>query len=38
LDRYKNISKIAVRVRKRNVPVGGLIDCVEAEVIKENGR
>lgn len=38
LKRYKNISKIAVRVRKHNVPVGGVLDCVEAEVIKENGR
>ncbi|MBM4171782.1 MAG: dihydroneopterin aldolase [Ignavibacteria bacterium] len=38
LKKYKNISKIAVRVRKHNVPVGGVLDYVEAEVIKENGR
>ena len=37
LEKYKCIDKIAVRVRKNTVPIGGLIDCVEAEVIKENG-
>ncbi len=35
---FPHIKKIAVRVRKNNVPVGGVIDCVEAEVIKENGK
>ncbi len=34
LKKYSTVSKIAVRVRKNNVPVGGLIDHVEAEVIK----
>ncbi len=38
LEKYPSIKKIAVRVRKRHVPVGGVIDYVEAEVIKENGR
>lgn len=38
LAKYPEISKIAVRVRKNTVPIGGLIDCVEAEVIKENGE
>ncbi|MFA3781744.1 dihydroneopterin aldolase [Melioribacteraceae bacterium 4301-Me] len=38
LKRYPAIQKIAVRVRKHNVPVGGVIDYVEAEVIKENGK
>ena len=38
LKRYPVILKIAVRVRKHNVPVGGVIDYVEAEVIKENGE
>lgn len=38
LKKYKEINKIAVRVRKHNVPVGGVMDCVEAEVIKENGK
>ncbi|MBI1939117.1 MAG: dihydroneopterin aldolase [Ignavibacteriales bacterium] len=37
LEKYKGIKKISVRVRKHHVPVGGVIDCVEAEVIKENG-
>ncbi len=38
LKNFKNIHKIAVRVRKNNVPVGGVIEYVEAEVIKENGE
>lgn len=38
LAKYKCIEKISVRVRKNTVPIGGLIDCVEAEVIKENGK
>jgi len=38
LEHYDEIKKIAVRVRKNNVPVGGLIDYAEAEVIKENGE
>ncbi|MEG8947095.1 dihydroneopterin aldolase [Rosettibacter firmus] len=38
LNRYPAIQKIAVRVRKHNVPVGGVLDYVEAEVIKENGE
>lgn len=38
LDKYKSISKIAVRVRKHHVPVGGVLDYVEAEVVKENGK
>ncbi|MGK9477591.1 dihydroneopterin aldolase [Melioribacter sp. OK-6-Me] len=38
LEKYPSIKKIAVRVRKHHVPVGGVIDYVEAEVIKENGR
>ena len=29
------INKIAVRVRKNNPPLGGVVDCVEVEVIKE---
>ena len=36
LDKFNGISKIIVRVRKNSVPVGGVIDCVEAEVVKEN--
>lgn len=29
------IEKIAVRVRKNNPPLGGVVDCVEVEIIKE---
>jgi dihydroneopterin aldolase len=38
LKKYSGIQKIAVRVRKHSVPVGGVLDCVEAEVVKENGK
>lgn len=33
LDDFEGIYKVAVRVRKNSVPIGGVIDCVEAEVI-----
>lgn len=32
---FPAIEKIAVRVRKNNPPLGGMVDCVETEVIKE---
>lgn len=35
LINFKTINKIAVRVRKNNPPLGGVVDCVEVEVIKE---
>ena len=35
LNTFDGIIKLAVRVRKNSVPVGGVLDCVEAEVIKE---
>ena len=35
LKKYDRILKVAVRVRKNNPPLGGVVDCVEAEVIKE---
>ena len=35
---FPSVKKVAVRVRKNSVPVGGVIDHVEAEVIKENGK
>lgn len=38
LKKYNSIKKISVRVRKHHVPVGGVLDYVEAEVIKENGE
>ena len=37
LSQYKEIIEIHVRVRKHHVPVGGVLDFVEAEVIKQNG-
>lgn len=35
LKKFDRIKKVSVRVRKNNPPVGGVVDCVEAEVIKE---
>lgn len=35
LNKFTEIHKIAVRVRKNNPPLGGVVDCVEVEVIKE---
>lgn len=35
LQKYELIEKVAVRVRKNNPPLGGVVDCVEVEVIKE---
>jgi dihydroneopterin aldolase len=35
LTKFTSIEKIAVRVRKNNPPLGGVVDCVEVEVIKE---
>lgn len=37
LINYPAIKEIHVRVRKHHVPVGGVLDCVEAEVRKTNG-
>ncbi|MBZ0200332.1 MAG: dihydroneopterin aldolase [Ignavibacteriaceae bacterium] len=34
LDRFGNIQKLSVRVIKQNPPLGGVVDCVEVEVIK----
>lgn len=34
LDRFGNIQKLSVRVIKHNPPLGGVVDCVEVEVIK----
>ncbi len=36
LHEFSNIEKVSVRVRKNNPPIGGVVDCVEVEVIKEN--
>lgn len=38
LSSFNNVQKTAVRVRKYNVPVGGYIDFVEVEVIKEKSE
>lgn len=38
LKKYSAIKKIAVRVRKNNPPLGGLVDCVEVEVIKDRSK
>ncbi len=35
IKKFSRIIKVAVRVRKNNPPLGGVVDCVEAEVIKE---
>ena len=33
LKNFNRIDKVAVRVRKNNPPLGGVADCVEAEVV-----
>jgi len=38
LKKFDRILKVAVRVRKNNPPLGGVVDCVEAEVIKERAE
>ena len=38
LKQFDRILKVAVRVRKNNPPLGGVVDCVEAEVIKEKNE
>ena len=38
LNKFKLISKVAVRVRKNNPPLGGVVDCVEVAVIKERSE
>jgi dihydroneopterin aldolase len=38
LKKFSQIEKVAVRVRKNNPPLGGVVDHVEAEVIKERNE
>jgi dihydroneopterin aldolase len=38
LKKFDKISKVAVRVRKNNPPLGGVVNCVEAEVIKDRSE
>ncbi len=35
IKKFEGINKVAVRVRKNNPPLGGVVDCVEVEVVKE---
>ncbi|MHB8338711.1 MAG: dihydroneopterin aldolase [Ignavibacteriaceae bacterium] len=35
LKAFPLIEKVAVRIRKNNPPLGGVVDCVEVEVIKQ---
>ncbi len=35
LIKFERITKVAVRVRKNNPPLGGVVETVEAEVVKE---
>ncbi len=35
LINFSSIQKVAIRIRKNNPPLGGVVDCVEVEVIKE---
>ncbi len=34
LIHYNKIEKVGIRIRKNNPPLGGVVDCVEVEVIK----
>jgi dihydroneopterin aldolase len=34
LENFPQIEKVAVRVRKHNPPMGGVVDCVEVEIVK----
>ena len=38
LKKFERISKIVVKIRKNNPPLGGVVDCVEVEVIKERNE
>jgi 7,8-dihydroneopterin aldolase/epimerase/oxygenase len=38
LKKFNQVEKVAVRVRKNNPPLGGVVDHVEAEVIKERSE
>jgi dihydroneopterin aldolase len=38
MKKFDGIEKLVVKVRKRSVPVGGVIDFVEAVVEKSNGE
>lgn len=38
LTNFPQIEKVAVRVRKHNPPMGGVVDCVEVEIIKSRNE
>jgi len=38
LKKFERIDKVAIRVRKNNPPLGGVVDCVEVEVIKDRNE
>jgi dihydroneopterin aldolase len=38
LKEFKDIEKVAVRIRKNNPPLGGVVDHVEVEVVKERNE
>ena len=38
LKEFKGIQKVAVKVRKNNPPLGGVVDHVEVEVIKDRSE
>jgi len=38
LKKFERIDKVAVRIRKNNPPLGGVVDCVEVEVIKDRSE
>jgi dihydroneopterin aldolase len=35
LKKFNRIDKIVVRIRKNNPPLGGVVDCVEVEIVKD---
>lgn len=38
LERFPMIEKVTVRVRKNNVPIGGVLDYVEVELTKDRNE
>lgn len=38
LAKFEQAEKVAVRIRKNNPPLGGIVDCVEVEVIKDRSE
>lgn len=38
LQKFLQAEKVAVRIRKNNPPLGGIVDCVEVEVIKDRSE